>query len=315
MNFFKAISEVLHQDPVLFVVTIVIVGLSLFAFLFLLFQFVRGRSGKGQMKKIRKRAATAADKEAAVAGLSPKALRVSLRKKQQASGAAMAIALPVATANEAISPGLVQEPLPQPVQVRRSIPPTPPVKVEMYPILRLPPEGAAFMPADPHHRISRGFTEASFEEKIRRAFPAFETASHQCLSFGSGPGYGMDILLQGHVNGKSFYIDIEIDEPYDALQRISMHCLHADSERDDFFMQRGWVVVRFTERQVAREPVRCVAFVGRIIQGLVPHFELPGYLEALPAPAGERQWTTEEAMQWQRLRLREEYLGIARWSV
>ena len=324
MNFFEAITSVLEQNPVLFIVTMLVVSISAFAFVYLLFQYARG--GRA-----------AATPQEAVAPVKRHSLQKEKRKKRVDSPSGNALRLPRGEREGAPAPLMEAatvpaaeiivhdeqetftrevKPVMQPVTVVAAIAPAPVIEkiVEAYPLLRLPVTGTEVTPAQFHHRISRGYAEAGFEEKIKRAFPHLETASHHCLPFGNGAGFGIDILLQGTIEDEPIYIDIEIDEPYDALQRIPMHCLHADAERDDFFVKRGWIVVRFTERQVTKEPVRCLAAIARIIHERFPAYEVPHYLEALPPPAGEPQWTTGEAAAWQRARLREQYLGIERWN-
>jgi hypothetical protein len=59
-------------------------------------------------------------------------------------------------------------------------------------------------------------------------------------------------------NRTNLLIDIEIDEPYtiDDNNYLPIHCIDEvnDNNRDDFFTNNGWIVIRFAEEQVIRYP-------------------------------------------------------------
>ena len=101
-------------------------------------------------------------------------------------------------------------------------------------------------------------------------------------------------------------IDIEIDEPYAGNTKEPHHCNDdgRDRRRDDFFLERNWVVIRFAEEQVVKYPVACAYHLDKVIYRLsglrhdVPAEKLP------PIPT----WDSLESTSMARLLHRETYL-------
>jgi hypothetical protein len=62
-------------------------------------------------------------------------------------------------------------------------------------------------------------------------------------------------------------IDIEIDEPYQGKSKYPHHCQdeNKDRNRDNFFLQRNWIVVRFAEEQVVKYPDACAFYLAELI--------------------------------------------------
>jgi hypothetical protein len=62
-------------------------------------------------------------------------------------------------------------------------------------------------------------------------------------------------------------IQIEIDEPYVGKSKKPHHCcdLDADRQRDIFFTNGNWIVVRFSEKQVVEYPYRSCAYLVKIL--------------------------------------------------
>jgi len=96
-------------------------------------------------------------------------------------------------------------------------------------------------------------------------------------------------------------IDIEIDEPYTYDEKKEIHYIndkgqHIDTERDKFFLQKNWFVLRFSEEQTVKYADECVQIVSLIAQFIktadvdvfVEYFNL---LEKIQQP----QWTYEDA--------------------
>ena len=95
----------------------------------------------------------------------------------------------------------------------------------------------------------------------------------------------------------NLYIDIEIDEPYsykdDNLKPI--HYIGADEKRDRFFLQRGWIVIRFSEEQIVKYPESCCKTVAKTIDDLLSDDALLKQFADIPSLAKRRQWTYSEA--------------------
>jgi very-short-patch-repair endonuclease len=106
------------------------------------------------------------------------------------------------------------------------------------------------------------------------------------------------------------YIDIEIDEPYNFKGKPT-HCIGFDDTRNLFFMEAGWIVVRFTEEQVVRQPVQCCKFIADIIARITKDssythiFKHIPTLTILPSP-----WSSQKATQMFHSKFRDSYLHI-----
>jgi very-short-patch-repair endonuclease len=86
------------------------------------------------------------------------------------------------------------------------------------------------------------------------------------------------------------HIDIEIDEPYIANTQQAIHYKGADSNRNDFFVQNGWLVVRFAEEQIVKYPEACCAQIEAVRQfALYLQPQLDTHVPVVP------HWTRAEA--------------------
>jgi hypothetical protein len=109
----------------------------------------------------------------------------------------------------------------------------------------------------------------------------------------------------------NLFIDLEIDEPYDQNSRHPTHCQSnaSDGEHNDFFLDNGWVVMRFSEAQVVNHPRRCCRRIAQEIYkvtietGLMNRFAKIGELETYP------HWTWQEAQQMAEYGSRDTDLG------
>lgn len=73
-------------------------------------------------------------------------------------------------------------------------------------------------------------------------------------------------------------IDIEIDEPYTSDNKISIHCIGDDDYRNNYFLSKGWFVVRFAEVQIAKYPTQCCDFIHSIIQHITNGKEIEKFI-------------------------------------
>ena len=62
---------------------------------------------------------------------------------------------------------------------------------------------------------------------------------------------------------KSLKIDIEIDEPYTYKKPI--HYFGSDNRRNQYFVDKNWIVMRFSEQQVLTAPNECCREISEII--------------------------------------------------
>jgi len=72
-------------------------------------------------------------------------------------------------------------------------------------------------------------------------------------------GYYPDLMVS---TSNGIYIDIEIDEPYEIETKKEIHYLGSDDEdRNKRITNRGWVVLRFSEKQIITNCDTCVEII------------------------------------------------------
>lgn len=103
----------------------------------------------------------------------------------------------------------------------------------------------------------------------------------------------------------SLRIDLEIDEPYVWATGAPHHCLGQDEARNAFFLQRQWLVLRFTEEQVVRYPMACCQVLADLIFHVTgQHYPPRLYRERL---APQPQWDWAEAKRLAAVESRKSY--------
>lgn len=103
----------------------------------------------------------------------------------------------------------------------------------------------------------------------------------------------------------NLYIDIEIDEPYVIESRKPIHYIDGrDLVRDKYIINNGWVVIRYSERQVYKH-------LEEIIKDLESKINWLTYDDVRPTSLSlDNRWTEEEAKRLAEENYREKYLGI-----
>lgn len=181
------------------------------------------------------------------------------------------------------------------------------VREESYPIVLMPQKDSFLkLPREGRSDV-RGYKEEDFLSIILRSDLLLSISDDKHMSIlGRSLPYEPDYVLYSRELG--LYIDVEIDEPYDGYSRVPTHIMEGqDSIRDKFFIESGWVVIRFTEHQVHTNPNGCIQLLRYVINSL-----LSKNLNAisLSCVAPEAKWTVNQAIIWERNLYREKYLGI-----
>lgn len=181
-----------------------------------------------------------------------------------------------------------------------------------YPMVKFPKENTIIREPREHRRQLRGYMENAFQKKLVEYFSHYFKISgeHSLPTSASSRPYEPDISMIRIDNNLNLFIDIEIDEPYAAVKRNPMHCLDVDNLRDFYFIDRGWIVIRFTERQIKKEYKKCLAFIAKLINSIDKNFVIHEDFKNQPPLTEEKQWTPLEAQKWEKLKFREQYLGI-----
>lgn len=106
-------------------------------------------------------------------------------------------------------------------------------------------------------------------------------------------------------------IDIEIDEPYSFDNKEPIHYKgSSDDERDIYFRNSNWFVIRFAESQIINDLDKCVDIIRCLIDFLVSQdYELLDQMQRTMQEIQSEKWTYEEAEEMSRLNYRNRYLS------
>lgn len=88
------------------------------------------------------------------------------------------------------------------------------------------------------------------------------------------------------------YLDIEIDEPYTQIDGKTIHHDRTnDDNRNKFFNEINWLVIRFSEKQIINQPIECCKLIKDVCKNIV---DRKLYIET--EIIIEKSWTHEEAL-------------------
>ena len=110
-------------------------------------------------------------------------------------------------------------------------------------------------------------------------------------------------------------IDIEVDEPYTCNKLEPIHYFditkqnHIDTDRDNFFNEHFWTVVRFTEKQVYENTLGCCKTVAEVIHKVTGDKRFLLNLNGANQLEAERFWTLSEAKELAKTSYRNSYNG------
>lgn len=181
---------------------------------------------------------------------------------------------------------------------------------ENYPVLRVPKYSCIVR----SHRYGttkrRGYKEEVFQTSIEKCFGInFEISGNIRLNTGKNTRpFEPDISIIEKGQDKNIRIDIEIDEPYAGLSRQPTHCNGEDFMRDTYFVDRGWIVVRFSEIQVHTQEAKCLNFIAQILNNIDSNFTIPSDLLTPTNLKSEKVWDIVQAHKWEKEKYREKYL-------
>jgi len=178
-----------------------------------------------------------------------------------------------------------------------------------YAVAKMPPKNSLIKSPRKGYAYYKGVTEDNFFKLLKKYFQnSFNVYNDRFVPKGSSKPYEPDFVLSCEINNKNIFIDIEIDEPYDIKDRKPIHCIGEDDVRDEFFTKRGWIVIRFAEKQIHQEPHNCCAFVAKVIHSIDKTFY--SFLLKESNPLNVPQWTTAQSEKWANENYREMYLNL-----
>ncbi len=164
-----------------------------------------------------------------------------------------------------------------------------------------------------------GYKEADFKQYLFKYFSNnFQLYNDRFILVKNQNRFEPDFTLIDEKDELNLFIDIEIDEPYEGINDVSKrkatHYQYADTNRNNAFRSRGWVVIRFAEIQVHQNPDGCCLFVADVIKSINPDYTIPNSLLGFKKVDSVKQWTKEEAEEMSKEKYREYYLGIEKFG-
>ncbi|MCF8372025.1 MAG: hypothetical protein K9H64_10410 [Bacteroidales bacterium] len=178
-----------------------------------------------------------------------------------------------------------------------------------YPIFRYPKKNTVVRSYRIGTTKRRGYKEEVFQKAIETAFGSHFIVSGE-IRINTGKDtrpFEPDIALVDRKNN-SLRIDIEIDEPYAGITRQPTHCKGDNTMRDIYFIDRGWIVIRFSEYQVHKFEKQCLKFISDVINSVSPTFCVPEKLANTQTVENEMLWDIVQAQKWEKDKYREKYL-------
>ncbi len=106
-----------------------------------------------------------------------------------------------------------------------------------------------------------GFSESFFEHKLERYFKN-HIRKNVVIDDGRTYPYQPDYVF--NYEEYNLYIDIEIDEPYAHGSKKPIHL--NDDKRNNYFLEKGWGIIRFAEIQVIKYPELCCKIISEYIR-------------------------------------------------
>ncbi len=145
-------------------------------------------------------------------------------------------------------------------------------------------------------KARRGWSEQKFLAKLAEYFPkmiyAGLTLNIPNYQYPYTPDF---VYIDKEIN---LYIDIEIDEPYAHNNRQATHYLGSpkDRRRNEFFLEKNWIIIRFSEEQVVTAPESCCKTIAEIIFNLTGNSSILNDFIHVPDIQRTKQWTELEAI-------------------
>lgn len=187
----------------------------------------------------------------------------------------------------------------------------------MFPVIRAPRKGCEIKLPVIGRKNNRGASEQSFCNKIVEC----DLQSHfydNISLFCAGLNYPYEPDLAYIDVEKGIFLDIEIDEPYVGWGRTPIHYKTnegtVDDIRNEHFTERGWCVIRFSERQIHNDPLSCLKKIFELLHKMDATISIPSVLLKEPNVKQENWWNKSRAEAMEKEKEREKYLNISSFN-
>ncbi|MFL0061959.1 hypothetical protein [Tenacibaculum maritimum] len=136
-------------------------------------------------------------------------------------------------------------------------------KLKEYPHILYPKVEIAEKKLIDFSNYKTGYTENFFEHKLDKYFKKY-ILKNVVIDDGRKYPYQPDYVFC--YEKYNLYIDIEIDEPYAYKSKKPIHI--DDEKRNDYFLNKGWSIIRFAEVQITKYPELCCKIISEHIRNL-----------------------------------------------
>lgn len=186
-----------------------------------------------------------------------------------------------------------------------------------FPIIRVPRKNCEIKLPVIGRKNNRGASEQSFCNKIVEY--GLQAHFYDNLSLFCGRlcyPYEPDLAFIDAEKG--IFLDIEIDEPYIGSDRTPIHYKTnegtIDDVRNEHFTERGWCVIRFSEKQIYNEPLSCLKKIFELLHRMDTSIVIPSVLTSVSELKPEDWWSKASAEAMERRKEREKYLNISEFK-
>lgn len=126
----------------------------------------------------------------------------------------------------------------------------------------------------------KGVSEAYLLKFLLKYFSDCQICEEYFAIEGTKVGYTTDFSIIEPTTGIG--IDLEVDEPYEGKSKQPHHCTDnpKDRNRNKYFVERGWIVLRVSEFQVVSQPESVCKLIAKVLYRLSDKSE---YLDPLAA--------------------------------
>lgn len=184
--------------------------------------------------------------------------------------------------------------------------------MDYLPTVLTPPIPVPFPPTPPcgvRYKAPKGHSETQFEHDLNRYFPGKIHTGLMMQRSGLNHPYIPDLAYLDPDH--QLAIDIEVDEPYSHTTRQPLHYADCskDAQRNQWFLEQGWLVIRFSEAQVVRSPASCCKTIASAIAGVTGNNTIMAPFRQVRSLKPEPRWTQAEAQELAAQNYREQYIA------
>ncbi len=181
------------------------------------------------------------------------------------------------------------------------------VKIETLPVDWDNILAGKVMPKGNKATAQKGVSELYFDKYLKKYFlyviyPGYEFKLNDKYTYSSD----FTLILNNEIS-----IIIEIDEPYNGLTKKPHHCTDdtKDDNRDKFFLDGNWIVIRFSEYQVCAYPIECCHEIAKMIDRIYPDNNFIEQFKGVGNLKKDSRWNYKQALAMAKKNYRLKYLA------